>query len=244
MSSTFKLAKKKYTQNDLRKLMSEQKKPATNIRINSPSAKYEGNELICILCKTNVKNTNEIWKVHINAKMHTENVALAKQLKEKFQYSVKPQTTSIKRPYESYTIIEDNLPTKKIKSILKGSTNSQIIPIADNKVPDDFFDKKTTNELKTTSIQKENPCVNVEEELNEDDKLPEGFFDDPKKDAKARNQEYKDANEEEWEKFQKEIKLETTTSAAIINDEQEEATAEREIDDIDEQMRNWSRLIK
>lgn len=47
--------------------------------------------------------------------------------------------------------------------------------------------------------------------------------------------------EEEWEKFQKEIKEETTTSAEIIAGEQEEATAERQIDEIDEQIRNWSR---
>ncbi|CAH2267695.1 jg4724 [Pararge aegeria aegeria] len=59
----------------------------------------------------------------------------------------------------------------------------------------------------------------------------------------ARNIEYKDPVEEEWEKFQKEIKEETTTSAEIIAGEQEEATAERQIDEIDEQMRNWSRVL-
>ena len=39
--------------------------------------------------------------------------------------------------------------------------------------------------------------------------LPEGFFDDPKMDAKARNVEYKDPMTEEWEKFQKSIAKET-----------------------------------
>jgi zinc finger protein 830 len=53
--------------------------------------------------------------------------------------------------------------------------------------------------------------------------------------------EYKDPVEEEWEKFQKEMKEETTVSAQIIAEDQEEATAERQIDEIDEQMRNWSR---
>ncbi|CAH2105567.1 unnamed protein product [Euphydryas editha] len=60
---------------------------------------------------------------------------------------------------------------------------------------------------------------------------------------RARNIEYKDPVEEEWEKFQKEIKEETTTSAEIIAGEQEEATAERQIDEIDEQIRNWSRVL-
>ncbi|CAG9559692.1 unnamed protein product [Danaus chrysippus] len=59
----------------------------------------------------------------------------------------------------------------------------------------------------------------------------------------ARKIEYKDPVEEEWEKFQKEIKEETTTSAEIIAGEQEEATAERQIDEIDEQIRNWSRVL-
>ena len=59
----------------------------------------------------------------------------------------------------------------------------------------------------------------------------------------ARNVEYKDPIEEEWEKFQKEIKEENTLSAQIIAEDQEEATAERQIDEIDEQMRNWSRYL-
>ena len=40
------------------------------------------------------------------------------------------------------------------------------------------------------------------------DSLPEGFFDDPKLDAKARKVEYKDPITEEWEKFQKSIQKE------------------------------------
>uniref|UniRef100_A0A182PYH7 ZNF380 coiled-coil domain-containing protein n=1 Tax=Anopheles epiroticus TaxID=199890 RepID=A0A182PYH7_9DIPT len=77
----------------------------------------------------------------------------------------------------------------------------------------------------------------------DEEKLPEGFFDDPKMDAKARNQEYKDPNDEEWEKFQKEIKEATSVSMAIISEEQEESTAERQIAEIDEQIRNWSRVL-
>lgn len=60
---------------------------------------------------------------------------------------------------------------------------------------------------------------------------------------KARNQEYKDPIEEEWERFQKEMKEQTSLSAAIIAEDQEEATTERQIEEIDEQIRNWSRLL-
>lgn len=57
----------------------------------------------------------------------------------------------------------------------------------------------------------------------------------------ARHLEYKNPIDEEWEKFQKEIKAVDTQSAEIIAEDQEEATTERQIDEIEEQMRNWSR---
>lgn len=59
----------------------------------------------------------------------------------------------------------------------------------------------------------------------------------------ARNVEYRDPIEEEWERFQKEIKEETSKAQEIIAEDQEEATTERQIDEIDEQMRNWSRYV-
>ena len=44
--------------------------------------------------------------------------------------------------------------------------------------------------------------------------IPEGFFDDPKLDAKARKVEYKDPMNEEWEKFQKTIQKEDDVSTS------------------------------
>lgn len=57
----------------------------------------------------------------------------------------------------------------------------------------------------------------------------------------VRNVEYKNPFEEEWDKFTKEIKEETAQSAQIIADDQEEATTERQLDEIDEQITHWSR---
>ena len=45
--------------------------------------------------------------------------------------------------------------------------------------------------------------------------LPEGFFDDPKLDAKARNIEYRDPQEMEWEMFQKELREEGVKSEQV-----------------------------
>ena len=72
--------------------------------------------------------------------------------------------------------------------------------------------------------------------------LPEGFFDDPVMDAKARGVEYKDAEEAEWEAFQKEIAVEVAASTQMTAEEQLEETTDRQLEEIDEQMRAWSRV--
>lgn len=58
-----------------------------------------------------------------------------------------------------------------------------------------------------------------------------------------RNVEYKNPVEEEWEQFQKAIKEETSKAEIIISDDLEEATAERQIDEIEEQLSHWSRVV-
>lgn len=63
------------------------------------------------------------------------------------------------------------------------------------------------------------------------------------KDAKARHIEYKDPVEEEWDKFKKEIKEAEVESLTIIHEEQEESTVERQIDEIEAQIKNWSRYV-
>lgn len=59
---------------------------------------------------------------------------------------------------------------------------------------------------------------------------------------KARNVPYVDAEEEEWAKFQKEIGEELQTAQVILVEDREEANADRQIEEIDEQMAAWSRL--
>ncbi|KAF0288864.1 Zinc finger protein 830 [Amphibalanus amphitrite] len=73
--------------------------------------------------------------------------------------------------------------------------------------------------------------------------LPEGFFDDPQKDAKARHVEYVDPVEAEWEKFQREMQTEMAESEVILDEDQQEATVGRQIEEVDEQIRNLSRVV-
>ncbi len=50
--------------------------------------------------------------------------------------------------------------------------------------------------------------------------------------------------EEEWNKFQKEINDEVTASVAIQEEDQEESTAERQLEEIEEQMLKWGRVLE
>jgi zinc finger protein 830 len=228
-------------------------------KVDSPFAKYDGDKLMCQLCKKEVRSA-AVWKVHVNSKQHKENLELAKQLKEKIENQKKPapvatenRVASLKRSIEVWRS-ESEVPEKKPKGILKNSSSqpqtptetleklhlngsSAAEPSTSSTIPADFFDSKP----KTASTGK--PPAKQEEKPAADESLPEGFFDDPMKDAKARNIEYKDPNEEEWDKFQKEIKEAEAQSMTIIHEEQEEATVERQIDEIDAQMRNWSRFV-
>ncbi|XP_065356216.1 zinc finger protein 830-like, partial [Calliphora vicina] len=75
------------------------------------------------------------------------------------------------------------------------------------------------------------------------DLLPEMFFDDPIVDAKIRHVEYKNVQDDEWERFQREIKEESMASNELISGEQINSAVEREITEISEQIHQWSKVI-
>lgn len=199
MSATFKLAKKKFNQHDLRKLMQESKssRAVESVKkVDSPLAKYnEAGQLTCVLCKTVVRSES-VWTVHVNAKQHKENVSLAKKLKDKLQGKPLPPTSKamptlagIKRTIE---VMRSEVPEKKVKGILKNSSSSSaqlmhVIP-TNGTIPKDFFETNgKTETLSNVQITDEKESEKVEENMQVDDEeLPEGFFDDPKKDAKVR----------------------------------------------------------
>jgi len=75
-----------------------------------------------------------------------------------------------------------------------------------------------------------------------DKDIPEGFFDDPVQDAKARGIEYKNPEDAEWEAFKKEIAIEVNASVELAAEEQLSETSGRQLEEIDDQMRAWSRV--
>lgn len=245
--------KRKLTQDDLRKAMSEQKKKlGINKKIDSPLAKYtDSGQLMCILCKLIVRSET-VWPVHLNSKIHRENVILAKTTKLETESTTR--LSNILPFKRSASPSQDISVNKKIKGILKNFNLSEVQ--TKSNLPIDSFHNnlKQMNSVSMQKIENKDSTAStadiqhmeVEEEKAKDTNptvLPEGFFDDPVMDAKVRNVEYKDPIEEEWEKFQKEIKEETVQSAQIIADDQEEATTERQLDEIEEQIRHWSRVI-
>ncbi|PSN54259.1 hypothetical protein C0J52_08620 [Blattella germanica] len=180
---------------------------------------YNNNgELTCIICDSVVRS-EAIWTVHINSKKHR----------------ILKNAPEPKVPVDFF-----DLGNKSTSQISSGNKSAPLITENQTKEAEsEDSDSEGSDEGKKATPEQAGKLLNPQEET-----LPEGFFDDPLTiDQNARNVEYKDPIEEEWEKFQKEMKEENSLSAQIIAEDQEEATAERQIDEIDEQMRNWTRVL-
>ncbi|KAM9789711.1 zinc finger protein 830 [Neosynchiropus ocellatus] len=114
-------------------------------------------------------------------------------------------------------------------------------------LPADFFDSSIPPApavAHSGSIQKAEAASKASgKKDNTSEVLPEGFFDDPVRDAKVRNVDTpKDHMDKEWEEFQKEIRQVNTKSEAIVAEDDEEGRLERQIDEIDEQIECYKRV--
>lgn len=114
-------------------------------------------------------------------------------------------------------------------------------------LPADFFDSSipsTPAISHSGSILKAEVAEkSAEKKDNTAEALPEGFFDDPVRDAKVRNVDApKDQMDKEWEEFQREIRQVNTKSEAIVAEDDEEGRLERQIDEIDEQIECYKRV--
>nr|XP_018901696.1 PREDICTED: zinc finger protein 830 isoform X1 [Bemisia tabaci]XP_018901697.1 PREDICTED: zinc finger protein 830 isoform X2 [Bemisia tabaci] len=253
------MSKRKISQEELRQLM-KKVSTGTKRKIDSPLAKYSNDgTLTCILCNSVVRSEN-VWSVHINGKEHRGNIAKKKQqlagigssttdTNRGLRLNSEMVSNPLKRPLPG---MPDH-PPKKIKGILKNAPK----PAASASLPTDFFDmNSSSSKVSVNNIPVTNgtPSANQDKmmdidsdsvnEKGEPETLPEGFFDDPVADAKARNVEYKDPIEEELERFQREIQQEELLSTKIIEEDNEEATTQRQIEEIDEQSRIWSRMLE
>lgn len=117
-------------------------------------------------------------------------------------------------------------------------------------LPADFFDSSIPSTPATPAISHSGSILKAdatektpEKKENTAEALPEGFFDDPVRDAKVRNVDApKDQMDKEWEEFQKEIRQVNTKSEAIVAEDDEEGRLGRQIDEIDEQIECYKRV--
>ncbi|ODM93222.1 putative zinc finger protein [Orchesella cincta] len=207
-------------------------------KIESPLAKYNSTgQLFCVLCNAQVKN--EIyWTGHINGKQHRDNVLALKQ---------KPPAAGFKRPADPPARSGDKPPPEKIQ---KQEPKPTPVVIAEQ----DLAALRNEEEKKKLLNTQVPQVQNVQEDDDADDtppqapvpeskSLPAGFFDDPKEDAKARGVKFKNPQDEEWDKFVKEIATEDIKSNEIVGIEQEASAVDRELEQIEEQMVHWQRVI-
>ncbi|KAL9900217.1 zinc finger protein 830 [Glossina fuscipes fuscipes] len=202
-------------QKDLRKLMAERKSNLNKSnaeKINSPLAKYDSKgNLSCIICRSSIKSST-LWKVHINSKLHKQNVEEAKMLKTQIVNTAKDMTQ------QRLIRLESSISTLHTKP--RG------------------LEKPKKEVILKTKTEKISEKATMSIEAASENTLPELFFDEP-----ANKKDLKDPHDEEWERFQREIKEETITSNVIIAGEQNEATVDRQIEEIDEQIQHWAKVL-
>ena len=109
-------------------------------------------------------------------------------------------------------------------------------------LPPDFFDKSipqsTSEEDKPTAGESSKDIVHQQGEL------PKGFFDNPKEDAKARHAPFKNPMDEEWEKFQRVMAVESFKADNLEEEDLESFQVERDVDEIEEQLSSWAKIDK
>lgn len=187
-------------------------------KIESPLAKYNNaGQLTCVICNVVVKS-EMVWTAHINGRQHREQVLALKKPKSEPSF-LKPQAAqAVKRKAGATSINEASngsspSPSKKvvpadffdnqpppgtvnaapmpIKGILKNSAKpTPMLPFshAVRKIKEtpEADHEMETNEVKVANNQ-QSTAVSSTDDPN---KLPEGFFDDPKLEAKVIKKNY------------------------------------------------------
>ncbi|XP_065882324.1 zinc finger protein 830-like isoform X2 [Dysidea avara] len=251
-------------QKKLRQLMKEQKALSSSAKINSPLARYNSlGQLSCGICNVPVKS-NVLWTAHVQSKKHKEMIVALKVQKETAAATVIKNNNSSSNTATELTTRkrkqDENDATVVVETKKpKADKDDEASPLAETKeleieeashdadkvsgdlnnpsLPADFFDNQQNNSEAnknddTSEDQKEEPG---KQRSDSSSQLPQGFFDDPKVDAKVRKVEYKDPELEEWEKFKKSMLEVNKISDSIVDEEDDEAKVDREFTELSEQ---------
>jgi len=261
---------KKVNQNDLRQMMAKMKTEKANSAANNKLKKYKlsSRELALIdeEKKRKAEEQNEEKRKFAKKAGVPENFFDSAKTKAFLNLNKAPQKSILKK--KSSSGAGASVPGANSKATGHEWTSSA--PVLANtrtpaggsikhlqeeqSLPGDFFDNKQNGvKVRTRPPDVPVPGPNpkpessestTSEPAQEEDKgdLPEGFFDDPIQDAKARGIEYKDPAEEEWEAFKKEISAEVAAADEAQAEGELQDTTERQLAEIDEQMHAWSRV--
>ncbi|XP_022329781.2 zinc finger protein 830-like [Crassostrea virginica] len=272
MASKSKILKKAVSKEDLKRLMREKQASKDNkSKVNHPLAKYNTlDQLVCVLCNTVVKS-NILWNAHIQGRQHKDKLAMKAQpgparppdpgIKRKSEF-LEPTIPLKKQKENGKSANKGNSLPKDFFDKAPKSSGSQQNSLGLGSYSSDEEEEEEEEVTKTSpasslkSVQLSHPALPADffdsgvkrEEITEEkpktmaDILPEGFFDNPKADAKVRQVEYKDKLDEEWEMFQRAIKEENHVSEAIMEEEDEIVNVERNIDEIDDQISRWKEI--
>ncbi|XP_053738634.1 zinc finger protein 830 [Synchiropus splendidus] len=264
--------KKAVNQEELRRLMREkQRQSSERKRVDSPFAKYSSLGLLsCSLCSVQLKS-ELLWPAHVLGKAHKEKVSELKEGRQEAVKRKAPDGEDVGGKKAKPPELPGDVFAKPLEpaapqkpgglSLLagvyqeeeeeeeeeeeQGEASQEAEPSG---LPADFFDSSIPPApavAHSGSIQKaaEEPSRAPGKKDNASEVLPEGFFDDPVRDAKVRNVDTpKDHMDKEWEEFQKEIRQVNTKSEAIVAEDDEEGRIERQIDEIDEQIECYKRV--
>lgn len=216
--------------------------------------KLPNGQLNCLICNAPVKSV-KVWTAHINGRSHREN--LMKKKNPTATEDIRKQPVSNGQspvPSRKHKIaVEEDIPSsdrsifvhpaaklrrQDVNRLVKESDEEIIVGQTDVQTMEEISEKRQTPWQSSHEVKP----VPMVEETKAKEILPEGFFDDPNVDAKVRQVEPKDPLEEEYNRFRKALVEEEHASEVIVEEEEMERQLEREIDEIDRQMSQWSRV--
>ncbi|XP_022224143.1 zinc finger protein 830 [Drosophila obscura] len=124
----------------------------------------------------------------------------------------------------------------KLNLDLAKKNKTKILDVTANKLSQQSLSSTNFSTYQDKTVRKnENSDSRIAETL------PGKFFDS----EKSNKFHQADQNEdEEWIRFQREIKIAATVSSTIVAEEQENINIKRQLKEIDEQIDNWKRFIK
>lgn len=107
--------------------------------------------------------------------------------------------------------------------------------------PKDSDEKRPKLSPKVSEV---NEVEKNDEEVSVTNQLPEGFFDNPKEDAKARNVVYQNPMDVEWQNFVKEIKEVDIQIEETENEETEEKFERNQFMENEQQFRLYTKIVE